>query len=73
MHGSWPNKAWSSGAGERSLRRARISLTSERPWFIPAMHVWQKTLTALNSDEVLNLFKDAIELRPPDQRTGLWQ
>lgn len=38
----------------------------------PAMHVWQKSVELLTSETMLGLFQEAVELQPPDQRTGLW-
>lgn len=38
----------------------------------PAMHVWQKDVRRLDSSSVLSLFREAVELTPPDPRTGLW-
>jgi hypothetical protein len=37
------------------------------------MHVWSKTVTALTSETLLGLFQEAVDLRPPDPRTGLWR
>lgn len=72
--GFCPPERYRFGPYGRSHGFRRQDFFDERATMVhPAMHVWQKTVTALNSDEVLNLFKDAIELRPPDQRTGLWQ
>jgi len=33
---------------------------------------WSKTVTALTAETVLELFQEAVDLRPPDPRTGLW-
>ena len=38
----------------------------------PVMHVWSKTVTALTAETLLGLFQEAVDLRPPDPRTGLW-
>ncbi|MFE1852162.1 hypothetical protein [Streptomyces sp. NPDC059489] len=38
----------------------------------PAMHVWSKTIETLTPETLLELFEEAVELRPPDSRTGLW-
>lgn len=38
----------------------------------PVMHVWSKTVTALTAETLLGLFQEAVDLRPPNPRTGLW-
>ncbi|MBV9024253.1 MAG: protein kinase [Streptomycetaceae bacterium] len=38
----------------------------------PALHVWSKTVETLTAETLLELFKEAVDLRPPDPRTGLW-
>ncbi|MCZ4098061.1 serine/threonine-protein kinase [Streptomyces sp. H39-C1] len=38
----------------------------------PALHVWNKTVEVLTAETLLNLFQEAVDLRPPDPRTGLW-
>jgi Protein kinase domain len=38
----------------------------------PAMHVWQKSVVQLTPETLLDLFREAIDLRPPDPRTGIW-
>ncbi len=38
----------------------------------PAMHVWHKTAVALTADAALELFQEAVDLRPPHPRTGIW-
>lgn len=38
----------------------------------PAMHTWQKEVSQLTPETLLGIFQDAVELRPPDRRTGLW-
>jgi hypothetical protein len=38
----------------------------------PAMHVWQKTVEGLTPETLLGLFREAVELRPPDSRPGIW-
>ena len=38
----------------------------------PVMHVWTKTVTALLAESLLELFQEAVDLRPPDPRTGIW-
>jgi serine/threonine-protein kinase len=37
-----------------------------------AMHTWQKSVVPLTTESVLDLFREAVDLRPPDPRTGLW-
>lgn len=37
-----------------------------------AMHSWQKTVVPLTALTLLDLFREAIDLRPPDPRTGIW-
>jgi hypothetical protein len=45
-----------------------------RPFMIrPAgFHAWQKSVEPLTSGSLLGLFREAVDLRPPDPRTGLW-
>lgn len=38
----------------------------------PAMHVWQKAVVQLTAQTLLDLFREAVDLRPPDPRTGIW-
>ena len=38
----------------------------------PVMHVWRKTTATLTAEAVLELFQEAVDLRPPDSRTGIW-
>jgi hypothetical protein len=38
----------------------------------PAMHVWQKAVVQLTAESLLDVFKEAVDLRPPDPRTGIW-
>lgn len=38
----------------------------------PAMHVWQKSIEQLTAKTLLDLFREAVDLRPPDPRTGMW-
>jgi hypothetical protein len=38
----------------------------------PAMHVWQKSVAQLTPEALLELFREAVDLRPPDPRTGIW-
>lgn len=37
-----------------------------------AMHAWQKSVDPLTSDSLLELFREAVDLQPPDRRTGIW-
>jgi serine/threonine-protein kinase len=37
-----------------------------------AMHVWQKDVVPLTVQTSLELFREALDLRPPDPRTGIW-
>lgn len=47
--------------------------SQERYFMIhPVMHVWDKTVVALTTDTALELFQEAVDLRPPDPRTGIW-
>jgi hypothetical protein len=39
----------------------------------PAMHAWQKSVAPLTAETMLDLFREAIDLCPPDPRTGIWQ
>lgn len=38
----------------------------------PAMNVWQKAVVQLTAETLLDLFREAVNLRPPDPRTGIW-
>ena len=38
----------------------------------PAMHVWSLQVVHANVDVIVGLFREAVDLRPPDPRTGLW-
>ena len=38
----------------------------------PAMHVWEMNRTELTTESLLRLFQEAVELRSPDPRTGIW-
>lgn len=35
-------------------------------------HPWNKTISALAAETLLGLFQEAVALRPPDPRTGIW-
>jgi hypothetical protein len=37
-----------------------------------ALHAWQKAVVQLTSETLLDLFREAVDLRPPDRRTGIW-
>jgi len=39
----------------------------------PMLHVWSKAVTALTAETLLELFQEAVDLRPPDSRTGIWR
>ena len=36
------------------------------------LHVWSKTVTPLTAETALELFQEAVDLQPPDPRTGLY-
>ena len=36
----------------------------------PGMHLWSKTVTPLTAETLLELFQEAVDLRPSDSRTG---
>jgi serine/threonine protein kinase len=38
----------------------------------PALHIWQKAVVGLTPETFLDLFREAVDLRPPDSRTGIW-
>jgi hypothetical protein len=38
----------------------------------PVRHVWSKTVTTLTAETLLELFREAVALPPPDPRTGKW-
>jgi hypothetical protein len=37
----------------------------------PVMHVWTKAVTTLTAESLLELFQEAVDLGPPDPRTGI--
>jgi hypothetical protein len=44
-----------------------------RPFMVrSAMHAWQKSVVPLTAETLLDLFREAVDLRPPDSRTGIW-
>lgn len=45
-----------------------------RPFMLrqAAFHPWQKSVEPLTSESLLGLSREAVDLRPPDARTGLW-
>jgi hypothetical protein len=44
-----------------------------RPFMVnPAMHVWQKSVVQLTPEILLELFREAVDLKPPDPGTGSW-
>lgn len=56
------------GLGRREFLDPR-----ERSFMLrPVMHVWSKTVTTLTAETLLDLFQEAVDLRPPDPRTGIW-
>ena len=36
------------------------------------LHAWTKTVVPLTAETALELFREAVDLRPPDPRTGLY-
>jgi hypothetical protein len=55
------------------LRHGEFFDPAERSFMLhPVMHVWNKTVTALTAETLLELFQEAVDLRPPDPRTGIW-
>jgi serine/threonine protein kinase len=56
------------------LRHGEFYNSQQRSYMIhsPGMHVWKKTTAALTPRTALELFREAVDLRPPDPRTGIW-
>jgi hypothetical protein len=55
------------------LRYGEFFDSRERSFMLrPVMHVWSKTVTTLTAETLLELFQQAVDLRPPDPRTGIW-
>ena len=55
------------------LRHGEFFNHRERSFMLhPVMHVWSKTVTPLTAETLLELFQEAVDLRPPDPRTGIW-
>ena len=55
------------------LRHGEFFDPRERSFMLrPVMHVWSKTVTTLTAETLLELFQEAVDLRPPDPRTGIW-
>ncbi len=55
------------------LRHGEFFNSQERYFMIhPVMHVWSKTTASLTPGSALELFQEAVDLRPPDRRTGIW-
>jgi hypothetical protein len=53
------------------LSRERFFDPRERGFMIhPVMHVWKKDVGPLDSSSLLGLFREAVELTPPDPRRG---
>jgi hypothetical protein len=45
----------------------------ERSYMLhPVTHVWSKTVTPLTAETLLGLFQEAVDLKQPDPRTGIW-
>ena len=38
----------------------------------PVLHAWSNTVTMLTAETLLELFQEAVDLPPPDPRTGTW-
>jgi hypothetical protein len=55
------------------LRYGEFVDSRERSFMLrPVMHVRSKTVTTLTAETLLELFQQAVDLRPPDPRTGIW-
>jgi hypothetical protein len=55
------------------LRHGEFFNPQERSFMLhPVMHVWSKTVTPLTAETLLELFQEAVDLQPPDPRTGIW-
>ena len=55
------------------LRHGEFLDPRERAFMLhPVLHVWSKAVTALTAETLLELFQEAVDLRPPDPRTGIW-
>ena len=55
------------------LRHGEFFDPRERYFMLhPVMHVWNKTITTLTAETLLELFQEAVDLRPPDPRSGIW-
>jgi serine/threonine protein kinase len=56
------------------LRHGEFFHTYERYFMITTSgtHVWSKTVVPLTADTALELFQEAVDLQPPDPRTGLY-
>ena len=55
------------------LRHGEFLDPRERAFMLhPVLHVWSKAVTALTAEKLLELFQEAVDLRPPDPRTGIW-
>ena len=55
------------------LRYGEFFDSRERSFMLrPVMHVWSKTVTTLTAETLLELFQQAVDLRPPYPRTGIW-
>jgi hypothetical protein len=55
------------------LRHGEFFDPRERYFMLrPVMHVWSKIVTTLTAETLLELFQEAVDLLPPDPRTGIW-
>ena len=55
------------------LKRSDFLSGRERYFMVhPVMHAWARTLELLTADAALKLFEEAVKLKPPDPRTGLY-
>ena len=70
-----PPERYSYGPYGRThgLRYGEFFDSRERSFMLrPVMHVWSKTVTTLTAETLLELFQQAVDLRPPYPRTGIW-
>ena len=56
---------------DRELQR-EINAGARAFMLHPVLHVWSKAVTALTAETLLELFQEAVDLRPLDPRTGIW-
>ena len=57
------------GLSERAFFDPQERSSNAPPGHVPP---WTKTVTLLTAETLLGLFQEAVDLRPPDPRTGLW-